>query len=186
VTLPLFLKIKATLATEQKFIDAGPICGWLWLAGLGHCREGSTDGFIPKLVVPGLVPGLKGAYKHAARLVELGLWEDAVGGYRVHDYFDWNPSAADIEARRREDRERKERGRGVRSESARIPIGQNPVSIPRADTDAQPRASSDSDSPSDSALRFLGKRAREKPRRLTPLSSCDRCAHRVSGAEARL
>ncbi len=111
--MALWLKILASVAKQQKFIDSGPTACWLWIAGLGHCREACTDGHIPKLVVPGLVPGMKAPWKHAAKLVETGLWREAVGGYQVHDYLDWNPSKAEIEELRRQDIERKREKRGL-------------------------------------------------------------------------
>ena len=105
--MALFLKILCDISKQAKFIEAGPIAGWLWLAGVGHCRLSSTDGFIHKDVVPGLVPRLKSPYTHAAMLVAVGLWEDAVGGYQVHDYLDMNPSKAELAEIKRMETERK-------------------------------------------------------------------------------
>lgn len=124
--MALFLKILADIAKQHKFIEAGPVASWLWLAGVGHCRLSSTDGFIPKLVVPTLVPGMKGAFAHAAALVRVGLWDEVVGGYLVHDYFDFNPSRAELEQMRRDDNERKKLGR--RKDEARVSAG-NPTGI---------------------------------------------------------
>lgn len=120
-----WLKVVANITTQEKFITAGPVAGWLWLGGVGYCRMNTTDGFIPKTVVPGLVPGLKGAYRHAAALVAAGLWEDAVGGYRVHDYFDFNPSKAQVEHWRQKDKDRKREERASASEDC--PDGQSPA-----------------------------------------------------------
>lgn len=121
--MALWLKILATITQQRKFIEAGPVAAWLWIGGVGHCRQTNTDGFIPKLVVPGLVPGLKSPYKHAARLVEVGLWHDAVGGYQVNDYLDWNPSKDEIDELHRKDRDRKRSKQSADPESDRNPIG---------------------------------------------------------------
>lgn len=94
--MALFLKILCDISKQAKFIDAGPVASWLWLAGVGHCRVSTTDGFIHMDVVPGLVPGLKSPYRHAAKLVEVGLWHAANGGYEVHDYLAMNPSKAEV------------------------------------------------------------------------------------------
>lgn len=122
--MPLWLKIVADIARQDKFITAGPVASWLWLAGLGYCRTAENNGLIPKAVVPTLVPGMKGAYRHAAQLVSVGLWDEVVGGYAVHDYLDWNPSKEQIESLRAADRERKKDKppSGIRPESERKPI----------------------------------------------------------------
>ena len=116
--MPLWLKIVADITRQAKLIKAGPVAGWLWLGGLGYCRTAENDGFIPKAIVPTLVPGIKSAFKHASVLVEVGLWDDAIGGYQVHDYLAWNPSKDQLEAKRDADRERK---RGL--DSKRNPNG---------------------------------------------------------------
>jgi hypothetical protein len=94
--MALFLKILCDISKQAKFIDAGPVASWLWLAGVGHCRLSSTDGFIHRDVVPTLVPGLKQSQKHAAELVRVGLWHVVPTGYEVHDYLAMNPSKAEL------------------------------------------------------------------------------------------
>lgn len=109
--MALFLKIVADISKQQKFITAGPTASWLWLAGVGHCRLSSTDGLIHRLIVPTLVPGLKNPFGHADTLVRAGLWTRVGEDFQVHDYFDWNPSRAELEQARREDADRKRVGR---------------------------------------------------------------------------
>lgn len=106
---------------NPKLVAAGPTCCWLWFCGVLYSRRALTDGFIPRLVVPSLVIGLHTPYKHATRLVEVGLWHDAVGGYQIHDYLDWNPTKAAIGAYRKADRDRKHGKHGIRAESE-LPI----------------------------------------------------------------
>lgn len=117
------------LTANPKFIAAGATASWLWFCGVLFCRRGLTDGFIPKAVVPTLVIGLGNPFKYAARLVDVGLWEDAVGGFRIHDFLEWNPSKSAMNEYRRKDRERKHRVNGIhmeapsgiRTESERLP-----------------------------------------------------------------
>lgn len=60
-------------------------------------------------------------------LVECGLYEPVDGEhFRVHDYLDYNPSRADLEAKRARDAERKRNPTGVRSDSTRTPNGSAP------------------------------------------------------------
>lgn len=99
--------------------SAGPVACWLWFCGVLYCRRALTDGYIPKGKVPGLIVGLTGAgaFRHAAKLCDVGLWHEELGGYRVHDYLDWNPTKAAIENYRRRDRIRKHQQHGIHSES---------------------------------------------------------------------
>lgn len=106
----VWLRIDDQIAHHPKFIEAGPLASWLWVCGNGYCNKYLTDGFIPGSAIKtlGTVPN---ASKWAKRLVEAGLWENAPGGYRVHDFHDHNPKAADVKAKREADRKRKESGR---------------------------------------------------------------------------
>lgn len=130
--MALWLKIVVSVGKQQKFIEAGPIASWLWLTGLGYSREATTDGFIPRAVVSGLVPGLKAPAKFAARLVAVGLWQESESGYQIHDYLDWNPSKAEVEALRKADADRKRFKRNVRPESERNPDGIQTTALARA------------------------------------------------------
>lgn len=97
----------------------GPV-GWgVWLAGLAYCNRNLTDGFIPWSVADGIggrwriyepadsegrervwqvnrSSGMHGEDMDtewiAALLVECGLWERVEGGYRVHDYAQYQPT----------------------------------------------------------------------------------------------
>jgi len=94
------------LPSNPKLIAAGPVAAWLWLCGVMYCRRGLTDGFIPTAVVPTLVVGLRNSYRFAARLVEVGLWHEALGGYRVNDYLHWNPAKQTVQEYREGERRR--------------------------------------------------------------------------------
>ena len=61
---------------------------WLFVAGLCYCRRSNSDGVILAPQVPRLVSHFqKGAVR---ALLEVGLWDEVPGGYRVHDYLEWN------------------------------------------------------------------------------------------------
>jgi len=76
------------------------IVGLGWAAMGLHCWSISysdhhrTDGFVPM----GVWPSLGGTSTAVKVLVAAGLWEPVAGGYRVHDYLDYNRSRADLEA----------------------------------------------------------------------------------------
>lgn len=111
------------LPSNPKFIAAGAIASWLWVCGVLYCRRGLTDGLIPRIVVPTLVIGLKSPYTHAAKLVDVKLWDVDGQDFRVHDFLDWNPSKQQVEGYRAYDRERKQSKHKGASESVRIPSG---------------------------------------------------------------
>lgn len=86
----------------------------LWVTGLSYCARNLTDGVITKKAVRQL-GGTPTQVKH---LVEAGLWLETPEGYMFHDYLDFNPSKAQVEARRLRDRFRKAGGDvGVKSKT---------------------------------------------------------------------
>lgn len=90
-----WLKIESSVARNRKFVKAGPGPSWLWVCGLAYCQEGLTDGFIPSEAIEYL--GVRSARNLARHLVSAGLWDEAEGGWQVHDYLAHNRSAADVQ-----------------------------------------------------------------------------------------
>lgn len=77
-----------------------------------YCRCGawsarnSTDGYIPAEVALGI-----GSPELASKLVAVGLWEAAEGGWSMPHYLDRNESGAQVAARRKREADRKARWR---------------------------------------------------------------------------
>jgi hypothetical protein len=92
---------------------------------ISYCDATRSDGFIPK----GAWPSLLGVRAAVAALERAGMWSACEGGYRLHDYTEYNSTRAQIEARQAGDRERKHL-----PESGRNPNGNSTDSngIPRA------------------------------------------------------
>lgn len=99
-------KVDDRFPRHPKGAAAGPIGRDLYICGLCYCNEHLTDGFIPEAAVTTLAPGQKAPMRTAQSLVSIGLWELCPGGYRVHDYHDHNPTAAQIKAERAANRAR--------------------------------------------------------------------------------
>jgi hypothetical protein len=104
---------------HPKVIAAGPMAAWLNVCGWCYAARYLTDGFIPAGQVRRLAD-VPDADVLARRLVEVGLWEDAAGGFVIHDYLEYNPSRAKVTAERaaaaeRSARSRKRANRGVGS-----------------------------------------------------------------------
>jgi len=68
-----------------------------------------TDGFLPTAVVVEM--GFADKPLDAAKaMVRAGLWDAVEGGFKIHDFHDFNPLARDVHERRKQDRERKRLG----------------------------------------------------------------------------
>ena len=109
----MWVRIDDQIAHHPKFMAAGPIAAWLWVCGCGYCSKYLTDGFIPTSALKNL-GGVANPARWAEKLVEVGLWQHARDGYLVHDFHDYNPTAADVKEKRRRDRERKRNGEEAR------------------------------------------------------------------------
>ena len=95
--------LEETITDHPKILQAGHKGFALYVAGLCYASKHLTNGFIPMTAVSLLLPDLRAQVaKVAAGLVNAGLWEEASGGYQVHDYLDYQRSREQVEARRRE------------------------------------------------------------------------------------
>ena len=97
-----WVKIDDGIAQHPKVIRAGPLGLALVLAAICYANRYLTDGFIPKESVP-LLLNFNGSVAPdilASKLVALELWEQAEGGYRIHDYLEHQRSKVEIEADR--------------------------------------------------------------------------------------
>lgn len=102
----VWIRIDDQIAHHPKFLAAGPLASWFWICGNAYCNKYLTDGFIPESAL-GALGGVTGAKRLAERLVEVGLWTQHEDGFRVHDFHDYNPTAAQVKQKRRDDRDRK-------------------------------------------------------------------------------
>lgn len=118
----VWVKIDDQIAHHPKFIKAGPVAAWLWVCGNAYCNKYLTDGFIDAEHLHA-VSRVTNSKKWAERLVDVGLWDRVEGGFQVHDFHDFNPSAEEVRSRRTKDR--------LRKESARSPNGHHAESAER-------------------------------------------------------
>src|SRR3990167_5873482 len=116
-----WVKIDDHFNEHPKLALVGPL-GWgIWLAGLAYCNRNLTDGFIPRSIAHTFsdfelveaddrLTRISRSCGHvgdditgewvAAILVEAGIWEEVPGGYRIHDYADYQPTKAQVLAER--------------------------------------------------------------------------------------
>ena len=110
-------KIDDQFYDHPKVVAAGPLGIALFVCGLSYCSRHLTDGFISVAQVRRLIDTADPEVV-AGTLVAVGLWERRDGGYQVHDYLEYNPSRAKVEAIRQARREAGREG-GLRSGEAR-------------------------------------------------------------------
>lgn len=88
-----WVKLDDQARQHRKLLAVGPTASWLWVCGLMYCNsQKARDGFIPTEAVAVLYP-IPTWKKEVTRLVSAGLWEPVDGGYVVHDYHDYQPTA---------------------------------------------------------------------------------------------
>lgn len=158
-----WVKLDDAFLDHPKFIEAGPLAGYMAITAIAWSNRNLMDGFIPQRQVPRLV-NLEG-FAHrmwngelsgggedakaevlANELVDAGLWEKVDGGYRIHDYHDYQPSAEAVRAERRKSAERK---RQSRKRHGRSHGEVTPPPVARTRTEGTSEAdASDSDNPS--------------------------------------
>lgn len=95
-----YVRVESSVRTNRKFLRAGPAASWLWLCGLAYCQDTLTDGFIPGEALPYL--GVERPQRLVAHLVDARLWDEEVGGWRIHDYLKHNKPAEEIDRIKRE------------------------------------------------------------------------------------
>lgn len=111
---------------HPKVVAAGPLAMAMQVAALCYCNRNLTDGFVPWAVAQnllswefmgatesergrpvfkiGLTCGMAGDDVTCQSVIQVlvgyGLWDEADGGFVVHDYLDYQPSKAEILALR--------------------------------------------------------------------------------------
>jgi hypothetical protein len=144
----VWVKVDDSIAHHPKLVAAGGQAAWHFICGLAYCARYLTDGFIPAAVAPHL-SAQRGGRRLGNRLLAAGLWHEAPGGYRVHDYADYQigrDEALALEAK-------KGNGRPPKSKPGANGVGPALVSAhdsnheSRHETDTERDAKSDSNRP---------------------------------------
>lgn len=92
--MPWF-KVDDNLAFHHKVVAAGNPAMGLWVRCGSLCAQQLTDGFVPDHMIATV-----GTKAQAEKLVAVGLWDRAEGGYRFHEWDARQPSKASVEAER--------------------------------------------------------------------------------------
>lgn len=113
----MWVRIDDKFPQHPKIAAAGPLAIAMQVAGLCYCNRELTDGFIPRsiartlldwqieredgrLFTVAITSGMVGDDLSCQwvidLLVEVGMWEEVAGGFRIHDYLDYQPSRDDV------------------------------------------------------------------------------------------
>jgi hypothetical protein len=103
-----YVKIDDKIFQHPKILAVGSGAKLVYLAGICYSGMSLTDGFIPahQANVLAVTAGLSSSAKYAKELVAAGLWVEIEGGYQVHDYLDYNESAAKVHTKKEAARDR--------------------------------------------------------------------------------
>jgi hypothetical protein len=93
-----FVRIVVSAPRHPKLLRVPPAARWLLVAAACYCRERQTDGLLARDGIATL--GVDKPWPLVAALVAAGLLEEVDGGYRVHDYAQWQETNAEIAERR--------------------------------------------------------------------------------------
>jgi hypothetical protein len=110
--MPWF-KVDDSFHSHPKVLAAAPAALGLWVVAGSWSGANLSDGFVPDHVLPRLLPD---AESLARQLVSAGLWKRIRGGYRFHDWAEFNPSSETVQAERAAARERMRAMRARRKE----------------------------------------------------------------------
>jgi hypothetical protein len=103
----MWARLDDALIDHAKIFTAGAHLGTngaaiaigMFAVGLIWSNRHLSDGFLPAAVVKRF-PHVERPLKVADALVKAGLWETTEGGFRVHDFHEWNLGHADARAKR--------------------------------------------------------------------------------------
>jgi hypothetical protein len=134
--MPWF-KVDDGFHCHPKILAAGNAAIGLWTRCGSYVSDQITDGFVPETVAK-----LYGKPSEIRSLLEVGLWAKTAGGYQMHDYHDFNPTAekvlADRDAAAERQREWREKRKAEKAAEAAMsqrdkPVSHGHVTRPRPD-----------------------------------------------------
>lgn len=136
-----YARVDDQFTEHPKVLEVGPLGEALWLRGLLYASRNLTDGFVPTAYLRRM--GDMDAIEQADRLEKAGLWHGCEGGYRIHDYADWQRSKEEVAAI---SQVRAEAGRrGGLARASNEANAKQVASKPRSKTQAYTDTASDTD-----------------------------------------
>lgn len=106
-----WVKLDDRVWSHRKFAKLSGEAARLWMFALCWANAHGTDGMVPEECLP----MLRGTSKQARELVATGLWHDHEGGWKIHDYLDYQPGSSRDAQAKEANRERVQRHRSKRN-----------------------------------------------------------------------
>jgi len=94
-----WVRLDDSFADHPKVERAGPLAAWLHVTALCYCARHLTDGRVPKTKALRLAD-VASPQDHVDALLRVGLWHEDGDDYVIHDYLEYQPARADVEADR--------------------------------------------------------------------------------------
>lgn len=101
-----WVRIDENALTHPKIFELSHGSFRLWVAGLAHCQQHLTDGFMSHAIVRTLIAV---SAPRIDELVSAGLWERVTSGFQVHDYLQHNDSREKVLRARQQGHNRRRR-----------------------------------------------------------------------------
>lgn len=127
-----WVRLDDSFADHPKIERVGPVAAWLHVAALCYCARHLTDGRLPKGKAHRLAD-VASPEIHVDALLRVGLWHEDGDDYVIHDYLDYQPARADVEADRAAARDRMAKKRQKRSPEVPANNGRSSPSPSRPD-----------------------------------------------------
>lgn len=90
-----WFKVDDSFHSHPKVLAADPAALGLWVIAGAWCSANLTDGFVPDYVLPRLLPD---STRLAEMLITCRLWKRTKGGYRFHDWSQYQPTKEEATA----------------------------------------------------------------------------------------
>lgn len=103
-----WLKLDDMFAWHRKIRRLSDGAFRLHVTAMNMSARDGLDGFITHEDLDDM-PSIKSADKRATELVLRGLWVPTPDGWEIHDFLEYNPSRAQVQAQQKATRERKAR-----------------------------------------------------------------------------
>ena len=120
----MWLKIDDRIVDHPKMFAAARHLGrrgharafGVYMAGLCYANGHLTDGYLAESVVQSFkIDRTPTEVAAVLAFPEVGLWEVVAGGWRIHDYHQFNPKASDVKEKLAADRDRKREERAAKN-----------------------------------------------------------------------
>jgi hypothetical protein len=97
--MSLFLPLDVEYASDEEFIEAGPMAELLFIRAACFIKRKRLDGVIKKSQLTLFSQGIPQPKRAVRALIEVGLWQDQGETWLVPSYLKRNPSKKEIETK---------------------------------------------------------------------------------------